>query len=126
MIRIHVTNTSFHVFPSALIANGIMPELSCDGVPLTPKEIISVSVGILLHDKEIVTCSEVFILFVLYCIRKHTRGEITPLGLEPKDVAIFYHAAQRSPMRLRIDGDGEFIDRWPNGFFDERVPLLFD
>jgi predicted ATPase len=27
--------------------------------------------------------------------------------------------------RLRIDSDGDFIDEWPNGFFDERDEELF-
>jgi len=26
--------------------------------------------------------------------------------------------------RLRVDADGEFIDRWPKGFFAERMPEL--
>lgn len=26
---------------------------------------------------------------------------------------------------LRVDGDGEFIDRWPKGFFEERAEELF-
>jgi hypothetical protein len=26
---------------------------------------------------------------------------------------------------IRISADGEFIDRWPKGFFDERAQELF-
>lgn len=29
-------------------------------------------------------------------------------------------------INLRIDEDGEFIDRWPSGFFDERIKELLD
>jgi len=31
-----------------------------------------------------------------------------------------------SVKHLRVDSDGEFIDRWPRGFFAERAAELFD
>jgi len=127
MIRIHVTNTSFRAFPIELRANCIIPELSPDSLPLTPAEVIKSAPHNLMSGKDIVTCSEVFILFALYCVRRTTNGEITPLEIKSSDVLMYYYGAKGdAPIRLRIDGDGEFVDHWPNGFFDERVPLLFD
>ena len=26
---------------------------------------------------------------------------------------------------LRLDSDGDFLDQWPDGFFDERLDELF-
>lgn len=47
--------------------------------------------------------------------------------LRPNDVSIIY--VSRTPTgsqvrRLRLDGDGDFIDEWPGGFFPERLREL--
>ncbi|MBK5938931.1 AAA family ATPase [Halochromatium roseum] len=49
-------------------------------------------------------------------------------ALTKEDVSVQY--VQPSPegtsfTRLRIDSDGDFVDEWPNGFFDERDEELF-
>jgi len=34
-------------------------------------------------------------------------------------------ASRVEGQRMRVDYSGEFLDVWPNGFFEERVPELF-
>jgi hypothetical protein len=44
--------------------------------------------------------------------------------LRPEDLAVIYvdrNESNESVIQLlRVDEDGEFIDRWPHGFFTER------
>ena len=74
--------------------------------------------------------SEHLILRLLRRIRETTDGEL-PEGkhpLEPDDVAVYYIEATPSGVketRLRIDPTGDFVDRWPKGFFEERAKELF-
>lgn len=76
------------------------------------------------------THSEHLILRLLRIIRETTNGEL-PKGqkpLRPEDVAVIYakpteHGTEL--MELRISEDGDFIDRWPDGFFTERAKELF-
>ena len=50
------------------------------------------------------------------------------LKISPDDVAIYYFEPQKSGKdkgftkvhHIRFDQDGEFLDRWPDGFFAER------
>ena len=76
------------------------------------------------------THSEHLILRLLRRIRETTE-DILPQGarpLRPEDVSVVYvepgdEGVKVSP--LRIDETGEFIDRWPKGFFEEREDELF-
>ena len=46
----------------------------------------------------------------------------------PDDVAVYWVEQGEEGVevkRLRIDETGEFVDRWPRGFFDERARELF-
>ena len=48
--------------------------------------------------------------------------------VSPEDVSVYYiqssdHQTKMTP--LRISKDGDFLDRWPNGFFEERGEELF-
>ena len=48
--------------------------------------------------------------------------------VSPEDVSVYYiqsldHQTKMTP--LRISEDGDFLDRWPNGFFEERGEELF-
>lgn len=49
--------------------------------------------------------------------------------LDPGQVAILYvdqaPGGEAMIQRLRLDGQGEFMDEWPNGFFDDRLAELF-
>lgn len=71
------------------------------------------------------THGEHLMLRLLRRIRETAEGELPPEAnhVLPDDVAVYY--VDRTPdgvtvTRLRIDETGEFIDRWPNGFFRER------
>lgn len=50
-------------------------------------------------------------------------------SLNPAQVSVVYvdqdTNGHTSVNQLRIDSDGDFLDEWPNGFFDERLDELF-
>jgi len=76
------------------------------------------------------THSEHLILRLLRRIRETTNGELEDeaLALRPEHVAVIYakpteHGTEL--MELRISEDGDFIDKWPDGFFTERERELF-
>ena len=49
-------------------------------------------------------------------------------ALKPDQVSVVYVEQLDDEVRatrLRVDETGEFIDRWPQGFFDERTDELF-
>jgi len=77
------------------------------------------------HSFLIETHSECLILRLLRRIRQSTQGEL-PEGFKPlkdNDVSIVYLEPSEDGVvtkRIRIDEDGEFRDRWPQGFFVER------
>ena len=78
------------------------------------------------------THSEHMILRALKRIRQTTNGTIQDpvLRLKPQDVAVNYFEPRPDGSTkvhiLRISKDGDFLDRWPNGFFEERSQELFD
>lgn len=78
------------------------------------------------------THSEHLILRVLRRIRETSTAQIKSrlFRLRPEQVSVLYfdkHADGATIVRhLRIAPDGEFIDRWPRGFFTEREAELFD
>ena len=76
------------------------------------------------------THSEHLILRLLKLIRDTTNRELKEgeKPLRPEDVAVIYakpteHGTEL--MELRISEDGDFIDKWPDGFFTERAKELF-
>lgn len=87
------------------------------------------------------THSEHFLLRLLRRIRETTGGELPPghPGLKPEQVSVVYvepgdeqHGIAEDQglssvrlRQLRIDETGEFKDRWPRGFFEERAEELF-
>ena len=79
------------------------------------------------------THSENLILRLLRRIRETSAGrhpEGSPLRLKPEQVSLLYFDPQpdgtTKVKRIRISQDGDFIDRWPQGFFGERRRELFD
>ena len=49
-------------------------------------------------------------------------------GFEADDLSVVYVEGSDDGVRFRplaIDKDGEFLDRWPQGFFEERAEELF-
>lgn len=76
------------------------------------------------------THSEHIMLRLLRRIRETTENEVPPgvIGLSPNDLAVVYVESSDDGVRfrpLRVDPEGEFIDRWPRGFFEERAEELF-
>jgi predicted ATPase len=82
------------------------------------------------HSFLIETHSEHLILRLLRRIRETTSGEL-PQGhgdLTPDDVAVYFLQKEKDAGQaslLRIDETGEFVDPWPQGFFEERAKELF-
>ena len=74
--------------------------------------------------------SEHLMLRLLRRIEETHSGEL-PDGkpaLRPDQVSVVFLEqvdGEIQATRLRIDETGEFIDRWPHGFFDERAAELF-
>ena len=76
------------------------------------------------------THSEHIMLRLLRRIRETTENEVPPgaIGLSPTDLAVIYVESSDSGVHfrpLRVDAEGEFIDHWPKGFFEERAKELF-
>ncbi|HRW59668.1 MAG TPA: AAA family ATPase [Defluviicoccus sp.] len=76
------------------------------------------------------THSEHLILRLLRRIRETADGELPPgaPALRPDDVAVSYVEPTDEGARirhLRVNDKGDFLDRWPRGFFEERVDELF-
>jgi len=78
------------------------------------------------------THSEHLILRILRRIRETTEGaanypDYLP-KIRPEDVAVIYADPSSEGTilhHLKITADGDFIDRWPTGFFTERADELF-
>ena len=76
------------------------------------------------------THSEHLMLRLLRRIEETASGEL-PEGkpaLKPDQVSVVYVDQVEGEVRatrIRIDETGEFMDRWPQGFFDERTDELF-
>jgi predicted ATPase len=76
------------------------------------------------------THSEHILLRLLRRIREGSEGdnETNAPRVEPHDLSVNYVESKNGRSiikRLRVDTDGDFIDRWPNGFFEERYDELF-
>lgn len=76
------------------------------------------------------THSEHIMLRLLRRVREQTEGEVPPgvLGLTPDDLSVIYVESSVEGVRfrpLRVSPDGDFVDRWPQGFFAERAEELF-
>ncbi|ESQ14878.1 MAG: hypothetical protein N838_30820, partial [Thiohalocapsa sp. PB-PSB1] len=76
------------------------------------------------------THSEHIMLRLLRRVREQTDDEVPPgvLGLTPEDLSVIYVESSVEGVRfrpLRVSPDGDFVDRWPHGFFAERAEELF-
>ena len=84
------------------------------------------------HQLVIETHSEHLLLRVLKRIRQtHLQVAVSPeLKIEAEEVCVLYFdptpEGTTTVKRLRITEDGEFMDRWPRGFFGERDMELLD
>lgn len=78
------------------------------------------------------THSEHMILRALKRIRQTSNKTLIDpeLRLKPEDIAVNYFEPLSDGSTkvhiLRVTEDGDFLDRWPNGFFSERDQELFD
>lgn len=79
------------------------------------------------------THSEYILLRCLRRVRETTAGkhpEGSPLALKPEDLSVLYFEPQpggsTKVKSIRVSTQGDFIDRWPRGFFEERGKELFD
>ena len=75
------------------------------------------------------THSEHLMLRLLRRIRETSEDELPPgkWPLKPDQLAVYYVEQGDEGVtltKIRIDQDGEFIDHWPKGFFDEREDEL--
>ena len=83
------------------------------------------------NDQTIIeTHSEHLLLRILRRIRETTNNELPDgiTGMSSDGVAIYYFKSTPQGIeanRLRINEQGEFIDSWPDGFFEERIEELF-
>ncbi len=76
------------------------------------------------------THSEHIMLRLLRRIRETSEGEVPPGAskLSPNDVAAIYVETGVDGVTFKplgVSADGDFIDRWPHGFFEERDSELF-
>lgn len=76
------------------------------------------------------THSEHLILRLLRRIRETAEGELPPgaPALKPDEIAVHYIEPTADGVRvkhLRVNDKGDFLDRWPRGFFEERADELF-
>lgn len=76
------------------------------------------------------THSEHILLRLLRRIRETNENELPPgaPSMTPDDLAVIYVQTEDEGVsfaELRVDEEGEFIDRWPRGFFEERSRELF-
>ncbi|ATG91377.1 DUF3696 domain-containing protein [Methylomonas koyamae] len=78
------------------------------------------------------THSEHLLLRILKRIRQSQNGRIPGSGLRitEEEVSVLYFNPNfdgtTEVKHLRVSPDGEFLDRWPRGFFSERDQELFD
>lgn len=76
------------------------------------------------------THSEHIILRLLRRIRETSEDELPPgvQKLHKEKLAVIYADTSDTGVTyktLRVDDEGEFVDRWPKGFFEERAEELF-
>jgi hypothetical protein len=70
------------------------------------------------------------LLRLLRRIRETTENAVPPgaAGLSANDLSVIYVESTDEGVRFRplqADSEGEFVDRWPKGFFEERAKELF-
>ena len=76
------------------------------------------------------THSEHIMLRLLRRVRETTNGKL-PAGLTkmtPDDLSVIHVEKTAKGIHfkpLRVSDDGDFVDRWPEGFFDERAEEIF-
>jgi predicted ATPase len=117
-----IEQPELHIHPAIQVGIGdlfiraIQPDL--EGLPFGGKTLL------------IETHSEHILLRLLRRIRENTDGELPPgvAGLTAEELSVIYVESDGQGVRfrpLRVDAEGEFLDQWPSGFFEERAGELF-
>lgn len=116
-----IEQPELHVHPAIQVAIGdlLVRAVRSDSVRLRASKTMLIE-----------THSEHIMLRLLRRIRETTEGALPPNvdQLLPEDVSVVYVEADEKGVvfsPLRVDSEGEFLDRWPQGFFDERGKELF-
>ena len=110
-----VEQLELHIHPALQVAMG----------DLFISQIQSKSIHFLLE-----THSEHLMLRFLRRIRETEAGDLPPgkWPLEPDQLAVYYIEQSEKGIKataIGVDEEGEFVDRWPKGFFSERMKELF-
>ncbi len=115
-----IEQPELHVHPAIQVGLGDLftRAIQPGGGPFTGKSLL------------IETHSEHVMLRLLRRIRETSANELAPgiTGLQPEDLSVIYVEGSDAGVNfrpLRIDRDGEFLDQWPKGFFEERAGELF-
>ena len=117
-----IEQPELHIHPAIQVRIGdlfiraIQPDL--EGLPFGGKTLL------------IETHSEHILLRLLRRIREKTGDELPPgvAGLMAEELSLIYVESDGQGVRfrpLRVDAEGEFLDQWPSGFFEERAGELF-
>lgn len=116
-----IEQPELHIHPAVQVGMGdlfIETADSEDGTGLLEKSLL------------VETHSEHIMLRLLRRIRETAENELPPgaPSFSPESLAVIYVENDGDGVqykKLRVDSDGDFIDRWPSGFFDERAEELF-
>ena len=116
-----VEQPELHIHPAIQVAMAdllIEAALPGDGKRLSGKSLL------------IETHSEHIMLRLLRRIRETSEGELPPgaPSLSPDVLSVIYAESNDDGVKfipLRVAEDGDFVDRWPRGFFEERAGELF-
>ena len=76
------------------------------------------------------THSEHIMLRLLRRVRETSENDLRPgsVAVKPDNISVIYVESNRNETvfrPLRVTDDGDFLDRWPSGFFEERAEELF-
>ena len=139
---IAIEQPELHVHPALQVALGDLfiesvkedqvddeKKLESPYLKLNPEYASSLFSGVKKKVFLIETHSEHLLLRLLKRIRQTSEGEAPPnVQLTPAELGIHF-IEQRDGVvwvsSIRVNEDGEFLDRWPKGFFTERAEELF-
>jgi predicted ATPase len=117
-----IEQPELHIHPAIQVGMGDLfiraMQPDSDGLPVAGKTVL------------IETHSEHILLRLLRRIRERTEKELPPgvTGLAAGNLSVIYVEGDGQGVRfrpLRVGAEGEFRDRWPDGFFEERAGELF-